>query len=143
MNSPVTMRDILKALTLELGEAEGQRVFEWYCATYRVTVGDVAPDTVVYEVLGLTAEEVGAGVAVKHVEGDTYRATDLDTGIYITFPAGAFNDKQTPGIPAAYTEKLIKGEVTAGEAAKATAAAMYRIGAFLALHRPELVSPEI
>lgn len=140
---PITMRDIFAALTLELGEAEGRRAFEWYCTTYRVTVADEAPGTVVYEVLGTTKEELAAGVEVVHLEGDTYRATDTESGISLTFVAGKFEDTQKPEIPAAFTEKVIGGAMDAGEAAKATAAAMYRIGAFLAMHRPELVSPDL
>ena len=46
------MRTILNALVRELGEKEGRSVFEWYCATYNVTIADDAPATVLREVLG-------------------------------------------------------------------------------------------
>lgn len=143
MNKPVTMRDILKALTLELGEADGKRAFEWYCTTYGVTAGDEAPGTIVYEVLGTTKEELAAGVEVVHLEGNTYRATDTTTGVSVTFKGGEFESTQALGVGEALTKKMIAGEVNEVEAAKATAAAMYRIGAFLAMHRPELVSPDL
>lgn len=132
------MRTIFAALTKELGEVEGRSVFEWYCSTYKVTISDIAPDTVVYEVLGITKEENEAGVVVENIEGDKYRATDLLTGLSITFTAGSFNSTQKPEIPAAYTDRIAEANIEAGEAASATAGAMCRIGAFLALHCPEL-----
>lgn len=138
MEYPFTMRAIFHALINELGEAEGKKAFEWYCTTYRVTIADEAPDTVVYEVLGLTEEENAAGVAVRLVKGDTYRATDLRTGVSINFTAGDFNNTQVPELPATFAEKVVSGKVKAAEAATATAGAMYRIGAFLAMHRPDL-----
>ena len=138
MEIPFTMRAIFHALIKEAGEAEGKRLFEWYCSTYRVTIADVAPDTIVYEVLGLTKEENAAGVAVRLVEGETYRATDLRTGVSINFTAGDFNNTQVVELPTGYVEAVIGGEVKDTEAAAGTAGAMYRIGAFLALHRPEL-----
>lgn len=47
------MRTIFNALCKELGEAEGRRIFEWYCATYKVTIADAAPASVKREVLGI------------------------------------------------------------------------------------------
>lgn len=47
------MRDVFRALTHELGEAEGRSVFEWYCKAYKVTIADIAPDTIAYEVFGV------------------------------------------------------------------------------------------
>jgi hypothetical protein len=49
----ITMYEVLKQLEKELGVKEGMEVFEWYCKTYNVTVGDVAPDTIKYEVFGI------------------------------------------------------------------------------------------
>lgn len=46
------MRKVLNALVKELGEAEGRKVFEWYCKTYKVTIEDEAPASVRREVLG-------------------------------------------------------------------------------------------
>ena len=46
------MRKIFNALVKELGPEEGRSIFEWYCATYNVTITDEAPATVRYEVLG-------------------------------------------------------------------------------------------
>jgi len=46
------MRRIFNALVKELGQKEGSSVFEWYCATYNVTIADEAPATVRHEVLG-------------------------------------------------------------------------------------------
>lgn len=138
MEIPFTMRAIFHALIKEEGEAEGKRLFEWYCTTYRVTIADVAPDTVVYEVLGLTKEENAAGVALRLEEGTTYRATDLRTGVSIKFTEGDFNGTQVVELPAGYVEAVVGGEVEDTVAASATAGAMYRIGAFLAMHRPEI-----
>ncbi len=53
MESPITMRTIFAALTKELGEEKGRDVFAWYCTTYGVDIGDIAPDTVRREVLGV------------------------------------------------------------------------------------------
>lgn len=52
------MRDIFPALTKELGEAKGGDVLAWYMNTYGVRIEDEAPASVVYEVFGLTPEEL-------------------------------------------------------------------------------------
>ena len=46
------MRTIFNALVKELGQEEGRSIFEWYCATYHVTITDEAPASVKHEVLG-------------------------------------------------------------------------------------------
>ena len=46
------MRTIFNALVKELGQNEGRSIFEWYCATYHVTITDEAPASVKHEVLG-------------------------------------------------------------------------------------------
>lgn len=48
-----TMRDVLKALVLEMGEQEGKEIFEWYCKTYNLAVYDKAPSVILHEVFGL------------------------------------------------------------------------------------------
>ena len=47
----VTMLDVLRQLEMECGK-EAFGIFEWYCETYRVSVGDIAPATIRYEVFG-------------------------------------------------------------------------------------------
>lgn len=46
------MRKIFNALVRELGYEEGKSTFEWYCATYRLTIEDDAPEWIEHEVLG-------------------------------------------------------------------------------------------
>lgn len=47
-----TMRYALKHLVEELGEEEGKKMFEWYCETYSVGIGDMMPPVVRWEVFG-------------------------------------------------------------------------------------------
>lgn len=46
------MRAVFNALVRELGPEEGRSIFEWYCATYNVTIADEAPASVLHEVFG-------------------------------------------------------------------------------------------
>lgn len=50
----VTMQDVLRQLEIEFRDnpKEAFSIFEWYCQTYRVDIGDVAPTTIRYEVFG-------------------------------------------------------------------------------------------
>lgn len=49
----VSMRTIFAALVRECGFEEGKSIFEWYCQTYRVNAGDIAPAMIAHEVLGI------------------------------------------------------------------------------------------
>ena len=45
------MYEILRALEAELGQ-KAFPVYEWYCNAYNVSLTDIAPSPVVYEVFG-------------------------------------------------------------------------------------------
>ena len=47
-----TMQDVLRQLQKELPAGEAFSVFEWYCQTYGVNVGSIAPNSVRCEVFG-------------------------------------------------------------------------------------------
>lgn len=51
----ITMQDVLHQLEIEFWDniAEAFDIFEWYCKTYNVSVGDAAPATVRREVFGI------------------------------------------------------------------------------------------
>ena len=51
----ITMQDVLHQLEIEFWDnlSEAFSIFEWYCQTYHVSVGDEAPATIRHEVFGI------------------------------------------------------------------------------------------
>ena len=87
------MRDIFPALSKELGEKAGD-VLGWYCNAYGVRIEDEAPASVIYEVFGLTKEELltREALLICKREPGTLPASDvyaqLLSGYKLLFHAG-------------------------------------------------------
>lgn len=87
------MRDVFPAMARELGEKAGD-VFGWYCNAYGVGMEDEAPASVLYEVFGLTKEEIltREALLICKDEPGTLPASDvyaqLLSGYKLLFHAG-------------------------------------------------------